>query len=261
MPMSLRFSGERLTPDVLSASIRDQLRFVRERGLTTPFGLLYGKEDHLARYKFVVKENIVEGKRILDIGCGIGYGVGILKDGQTELAVGIDKDYPSTRYGQETYGFEGLGFAQAYAEHLPFAPDSFDVVVSLEAIEHLENPKAFLNEAHRVLTEDGVFIISTPNREITNPGTSLEDKPKNKFHLREYSKEEFKELLEKYFGTVELFGQYNPQKDKRGNPLVRRIKLLGNLVRLEDVVKVVSLKENQEPSGIVAVCKNKKQKK
>jgi SAM-dependent methyltransferase len=152
-----------------------------------------------------------------------------------------------------------LSFLQANAEDLSFLPASFDVVVCLEVVEHLRNPNGFLERVGEVLTKDGVLIVSTPNRTIINPGASLKDKPKNKFHLREYSREDFEALLKQFFDEVELFGLFNPQADRRGNPFVRRMKLLGNLVRLEKVVEVGPLRENKEPSDIVAVCKSKKE--
>jgi SAM-dependent methyltransferase len=46
---------------------------------------------------------------------------------------------------------------------LPFRPDSFDAVVSLEGLEHLESPLVPLQEFHRVLRLGGALVLSTPN--------------------------------------------------------------------------------------------------
>ncbi len=219
--------------------------------------MLYGRESLLSRYRFAV--NFVGGKRVLDISCGVGNGVEELSKGEAKFIVGVDIDIPSTKYAQETYARQGVDFSAADGHCLPFLPNSFDTIVSLETIEHLENPEIFLAEVCRVMTDEGFFIVSTPNRTVINPGASLEDKPKNKYHLREYSREEFEVLLKQFFDEVELFGLFNPQANRRGNPFVRRMKLLGNLVRLEKVVEVGSLKENKEPSNIVAVCKSTKE--
>ncbi len=253
--MSLRFEGERLTPDILSPSLRDQLRFVRDWGITFPFGMLYAKADHLSRYEFAAKEYVFQGKRTLDIGCGIGYGADILKASGAELVIGGDIDFASMKYAQETYGREGLSYLPADAENLPFSPDSFDMVVCLEVIEHLKKPEKFLGAVSKILTEDGIFIVSTPNREVTNPGASLEDNPKNEHHEREYLIEEFEKLLEEYFNHVEFFTQFNPQIVRTGNPVIRRLKLLANLGRLEELLRVVPFEESQKLTGIIAVCR------
>jgi len=52
---------------------------------------------------------------------------------------------------------------------LPFPDEYFDVVVSLETIEHLKKYKRFLAECRRVLKKDDLFICSTPNKQIFSP--------------------------------------------------------------------------------------------
>ncbi|BDH79453.1 hypothetical protein MTTB_08320 [Methanothermobacter tenebrarum] len=48
---------------------------------------------------------------------------------------------------------------------LPFGPESFDYVVSVETVEHLKNPWFFIDEIHRILKEKGTCIITSPNVE------------------------------------------------------------------------------------------------
>lgn len=48
---------------------------------------------------------------------------------------------------------------------VPLEPSSFDVIVALEVIEHLENPRAILREITRLLAPGGCFILTTPNQE------------------------------------------------------------------------------------------------
>jgi SAM-dependent methyltransferase len=53
----------------------------------------------------------------------------------------------------------------ADAEHLAFAPNSFDVVLASEVVEHLWNPLVFFEDAHRVLKTNGHLIIAVPEGE------------------------------------------------------------------------------------------------
>ena len=84
---------------------------------------------------------------------------------------------------------------------------SYDLAVSLEAIEHVENDEAFVREARRVLRASGIFLCSTPNRMLTNPGTTVLERPFNRHHVREYRRDELKSLLRRHFDGVEVLSQ------------------------------------------------------
>ncbi len=103
----------------------------------------------------------IHHKKFLDVGCGFGEFIDILKGHQVTNVVGID--------GSDTcYAFSLKKGVQCYKVNLeegqlPFANESFDVVVSLEVIEHLWNTKHYLSEIHRVLRRQGSVILTTPN--------------------------------------------------------------------------------------------------
>jgi SAM-dependent methyltransferase len=78
----------------------------------------------------------------------------------------------------------------------PFPDCSFDVVVSVEALEHVEEDERFVFQASRVLKPGGVFLMTTPNGDYcrnTNPD-----------HKRHYTREQLRQLLVKYFDSVEV---------------------------------------------------------
>jgi SAM-dependent methyltransferase len=86
---------------------------------------------------------------------------------------------------------------------LPFADGSFDVVLSFQVIEHVPDPGRYLAEARRVLTDDGVMIVATPDRRTRLlPG----QRPWNRYHLAEYAPHELSAMLCRQFGQVELNG-------------------------------------------------------
>ena len=60
--------------------------------------------------------------------------------------------------------FKWEKFVRCDAHSLPFKNEVFDAVVAVELIEHLQSPPKFVKEAYRVLAEDGILIIATPNR-------------------------------------------------------------------------------------------------
>ena len=82
---------------------------------------------------------------------------------------------------------------------LPFPDDSFDLIVSFETLEHVQDAPAALAEFRRVLAPDGLLIASTPNAE-----RYMVD---NEFHEREFTQQEFEQLLAPHFDEVRMFHQ------------------------------------------------------
>ena len=91
--------------------------------------------------------------RVLDIGCGRQPLLGFLPNGCQYIGL----DYPDTGAW-----YEAKPTVHADAARLPFADQTFDVVVCLEVLEHLPRPVEALREACRVLKPEGRVIISTP---------------------------------------------------------------------------------------------------
>ena len=91
----------------------------------------------------------VRQKKILDVGCGVGEFISVLKTNYGIYAVGVDgSDHccaESLKKGLQCYN------VNLEEERLPFKDESFDIVVSLEVIEHLWNTKHYLAEIQRVL--------------------------------------------------------------------------------------------------------------
>jgi 2-polyprenyl-3-methyl-5-hydroxy-6-metoxy-1,4-benzoquinol methylase len=96
--------------------------------------------------------------RMCDVGCGAGS---FLQYARTlcDSYCGVDV----VRYDELPVGVE---FVQSDldAPRWPIDDDSFDVTVSIETIEHLENPRAFLRELVRITRAGGLIIVTTPNQ-------------------------------------------------------------------------------------------------
>ena len=125
------------------------------RDLTT----LNRRRDKLARGTATDMKHLVGSGRVLDVGCSGGRLVReITKRGMESC--GIDVEIGPLAAARET-GVEGLAAGDAHV--LPFAEGSFDLVHLSHTLEHLDDPRRVLGEAHRVLKPDGLVLISVPN--------------------------------------------------------------------------------------------------
>ena len=106
----------------------------------------------------LVRGYVTPHSRVLDLGCGRG-GVVELFWRDVKLAAGLDPDSPSLT----EHRAPGMPVLRGVGEHLPFAADSFDLVVCLWVMEHMKEPLTVLREVSRVLRPGGHFVFLTPN--------------------------------------------------------------------------------------------------
>lgn len=155
--------------------------------------------EHIVRYNFA--SQFVQSKTVLDIASGSGYGTNILAYAGALSVTGADISDEAVNYANVNYGTDNLKFVQANGTSLIFEDNSFDVVVSFETIEHLEDYQSFYNELCRVLKDDGVLIISSPNKDVYPEG--------NDFHFKEFTLTEFEEILGDRFTNQKVYAQNN----------------------------------------------------
>jgi GT2 family glycosyltransferase/SAM-dependent methyltransferase len=157
--------------------------------------------EHMHRYLWAAQ--LVGGRRVLDLGSGEGFGAAILADRAKEI-VGIDVDELTVEHARLNWSSSTLSFEVASALDLSaFETDSFDAVVAFEIIEHLSDQSRMLAEVGRVLANDGLLIISTPDRRLYSEASGQE----NPFHERELTSEEFSSLLGETFANAAVWGQ------------------------------------------------------
>ncbi len=156
--------------------------------------------EHLARYTFAAR--LARGKRVLDAGCGSGYGSAELAH-VADGVVGLDCAAEALEFARANYRLPNLRFEQGSCTQFPHPDGSFDLVVAFEVIEHLENWREFLIEARRVLEASGQLIVSTPNKLYYNESRGLEGA--NPFHVHEFDFAEFQQELKSVFPFVSMF--------------------------------------------------------
>ncbi len=156
--------------------------------------------EHVARYFFAAR--MAPGRRVLDAGCGSGYGADVLAR-TARVVLGIDISDDAIDYAQTHYHAAHVRFERASCLEIPAPDGSFDLVVAFEIIEHLSDWRGFLREVRRVLAPEGQFLVSTPNQ-LYYAEARAQLGP-NPFHVHEFEYGEFQRELEAVFPRVMLF--------------------------------------------------------
>jgi len=178
------------------------------------------RQLHLSRYQ-LARELYQPNWDCLDAACGSGYGAAFLAE-KVRSVVGVDVNQNAIDHANARYGKSNLTFQCADLQReLPFSDESFDAITSFETLEHLGKQEEMLNEFHRVLKRNGVLVISTPDRNVSER-IGLD----NHFHVAELSKRGFVELLSRSFSVDKLFGHVD------GSPVPSHWRAVHQLLKL-----------------------------
>ncbi|MBN1765352.1 MAG: class I SAM-dependent methyltransferase [Sedimentisphaerales bacterium] len=110
---------------------------------------------------------------ILEIGCGIGILTNMLTRRGYRIK-GTDIATEAIKYGRVKY--PGADLEVQAGESLSFADGSFDMVISFDALEHIFNVDAHLDEVYRVLRDNGYYLLATPNKYISAPYDTIKSR-------------------------------------------------------------------------------------
>jgi len=175
----LEFTGERFTPEC-------------EREIW---------HEHLHRYVFA--RQFCQSKNVLDAACGEGFGTALLAD-VAQQVTGVDISEAAVKHARHRYGqHANTTFDVADCCALPFGDNQFDVVVSFETLEHLSGQEEMLSEFRRVLQDDGILILSSPDKAEYSDKQGFD----NPYHVRELYRHELESLLYSHFPAFKLLGQ------------------------------------------------------
>ena len=174
----MKFTGERFHPEVIGGiALEHKHRYL-----------------HAAMY--------VQGKDVLDIASGEGYGSAILSNAAKSV-IGVDISPEAVAHSQNKYVAHNLQFCLGSADAIPLPDASVDMVVSFETIEHHDKHEEMFLEFKRVLRPNGVLCISSPDHHEYSviPGYQ------NEYHVKELTLEEFDTLLARHFTHYKRTGQ------------------------------------------------------
>lgn len=158
--------------------------------------------EHFARYAFA--RRFVDGKRVLDAGCGVGYGSAELAF-SAAYVVAVDLAPDALQFARENYGLPNLRLVAGSCTSLPFPKASFDLITAFEVIEHLNDYRKFIGECARVLAPEGMLVVSSPNKLYYTESRGKTGP--NPFHEHEFEPEEFAAELKKAFPNVSIIAQ------------------------------------------------------
>jgi SAM-dependent methyltransferase len=177
----LELTGERTLPDVPEEN--------------------YWFRRHLAVYEWIAER--CRGLRVADLACGEGYGSDVLARTAADV-VGVDANPEAHEHAGARYRRPNLRFERALVEEFD---EPRDAIVFLQTIEHVQDPGALLERFRDVAPTS---YVSTPNRlTLAPPGAEKSDNP---WHLREYTFDEYRALLEPRFASVEIYGLFHAGK-------------------------------------------------
>ena len=158
---------------------------------------------HDAAYRWITANlAIMRTGRVLDAGCGEGYGAELIRLAGADSVTGLDYEDTTLRHVSRAY--PQINLVRGNLVQTGFADHTFDVVTSLQTIEHLWEQPRFVFECARILRRHGTLILSTPNR-LTFPSG-------NWYHTRELTASEFVELVEPAFDITHTLGLHHGKR-------------------------------------------------
>ena len=149
---------------------------------------------------------LAAGLRVLDIGCGSGYGSSILRAAGAAHVVGVDIDRRNVAYARRRFGSDRISFQVGDAADVVL-DDPFDVIVASNMLEHLVEIETVLPRIISFLGRDGMLIAALPP--ITDE-RSLADNQANPYHRTNLYVADWYRLLATHFSAVRLFAHHGP---------------------------------------------------
>jgi len=209
----LLFNSPRLTDEEIGA-LYDNHYYFFQRSDEREFRRI---EDMYQRI-IVPIEHTVSAKRVLEIGSAKGYLLAVMKRlGWDVMGVEISRD--AAGYARRKFGIDSfVGTLEEFAASA--AQAVFPLVLAIDVIEHVVNPNEFVASLRRVLTDDGILVIDTPNGNSYNISVrGSEWKGFNPFHIFLFSKNNITRLLKKNGFVVEkVFSYGNSPEEEHSQP-------------------------------------------
>ena len=178
----LQFTGERIVPGAANCE-----PLFAEKMYT----------EHSARY--LLAAQLASGARVLDVGCGVGYGAQLLAKAGAQEVVAFDLAADAIAHAREFYAHPALRFHVRDATDFAF-DGGFDLITCFELIEHVPDQEAVFRCIKAALAPGGLVVMSTPR---------ALDQPRNEFHTHEYTLEEFQAAFARHFAHQRVLFENN----------------------------------------------------
>lgn len=150
----------------------------------------HAKRDEEVSMRFAMVAELIRrsgGKKVLDIGCGLGELYKELEhQGYHTIFHGVDFSRSAIDRCEEMYGSQEWVVAEI--GNIPFDDKHFDVVVSCEVLEHVEDPHALVEDMKRLVKDNGTIVLTTP----------LENKIYSEEHVWSFDEDDIRDLFKGY---------------------------------------------------------------
>jgi ubiquinone/menaquinone biosynthesis C-methylase UbiE len=155
---------------------------------------------------FDILTGLINNKcQILDLGAGKGHLARRVSNFLIHKSINPKKHLFATDFSRDIFNATEVSFREAnFNNKLPFRNASFDIVYSIEVIEHLRSPYDFLLECFRILKPGGKLYLTTVNKKFSLT--------RNPWHVREYLAPVLRDLMKKHFSEVITEGVHGNQK-------------------------------------------------
>ena len=149
-----------------SSPRRTDHNLVAEPAVPTPAGMDAHLADAARMHRYLWAAGLCSGKVVLDAGCGLGQGSTLIKQSGAREVVGVDSAAAVVEAAR-AQAPQGVRLEHADILSLPFEDGRFEVVVCFDVIEHADEPGDLLQALIRVMTDDGVLLVSLSAAEPT----------------------------------------------------------------------------------------------
>lgn len=148
-------------------------------------------------------------KNVLDLGCGTGPAAYMMSKFANHITA-IDPDSGSIEWAKQNRNEPNINYVIGTTDKI-LGSDNFDYITCLDVIEHIEDYCSLLNDINRLINENGLLFLTTPNR-LRESENNLN--PRNKLHVQEFSSGELYFILNMFFEEIKLFTLLNPLDKK-----------------------------------------------
>lgn len=193
------------TATIMLTAIDEWARGFVATALRGPVAGLYSTLDNpievavqVAAYELVTQEYLRPGDRVLDVGFGLGYGLKIMSQVADSLH-GVEVDARTVSHATESLRdiSKSIEVEHYDGKAIRYADRTFHVVTCVDVLEHVADYGDLIREMTRVSKR--VVFLSTPNRRPEY--TRADGRPKNRWHIREWSYQELDSILQRMPGV------------------------------------------------------------
>ncbi len=173
---------------------------------------------HLSIYNFA--KPYAHGKRVLDAGCGTGYGsFHLLSEGKATSVQGIDLSEKAINFCRSRYVAPTLRYDAMDLQQVSLGGRAkYDLIFSSNVLEHVADADAFLATAIRLLTPDGVFVLGVP---CVNTPEALEGNLENPYHINNITPPAWLTKMRRFFAEAQGYRHWVEPEWTRPNGDVR----------------------------------------